>query len=321
MIPVIREWRYKTCPLKRKLKKVNIRKALSLCILLCMSLSCFAKGQGNQPFLKTRVVRDKVTEGENIMYEVILYSPSASVAGIEPVSSPGFEGLDVRHSAPDNKLVKVEVDGNDYYSAVIDRYFLRFPNKGKYLLTGANYRLGLNRQTEYFDPFWGPSLSSNVEVIGLKAPDVSVKVSGLPDRGKTQDFSGAVGDFEISAMIPEGSLRSGEDMFMMVTVSGTGNLENISLPEIREALPEGLQFKSMTDNLSHYVKDGELGSELEIECILTPKKEGSFVIDNLKFTFFNSRSGRYETIKAPRLEFEVAEGSTGKRRPPVIMEI
>ncbi|MDE6077309.1 MAG: BatD family protein, partial [Muribaculaceae bacterium] len=77
----------------------------------------------------------------------------------------------------------------------------------------------------------------------------------------------------------------------------------------------------MTDNIDHFVKDGELGSEVEVECMVMPKHEGTFTIENVRFSFFNSSTGKYETITAPALEIEVGEGLPGSGKPKVIMEI
>ncbi|MDE6769397.1 MAG: BatD family protein, partial [Muribaculaceae bacterium] len=208
-----------------------------------------------------------------------------------------------------------------YYTAVVDRYFLRFPEKGKFRIKGADYRLGFYRQQEYYDPFWGRSIGNVVDAVGLSAPEVSVRVLALPERGRPDDFSGAVGDFEIAAEFPDGEIKNGEDTLLTVTISGVGSLEGVLLPNIPAMLPEGLQFKSMTDNVSHYIKDGELGSEVEIECIVMPKREGKFVIDSLRFSFYNSFTGKYDTITASSLEIEAGSGLPSSGRPPVIMEI
>lgn len=290
-------------------------------ISIFAAVSSAAKENDASVYLETRISRDKVTEGENIVYEVVLFTPTPSVDGIELASFPDFEGIEVSRSAPDSKLTPVEIKGQPYYTAVVDRYFLRFPSKGKFSIKGASYNLGLYRQQEYYDPFWGRSIGNVIDKVALVAPDVSVRVAALPERGKPSSFSGAVGDFEISAAFADESLRSGEDALLTVTISGAGNLNGVTLPDIPSSLPDGIQFKSMTDTLSHYIKDGELGSEVEIECVVMPKREGTFVLDSLHFNFYNTATGKYETVTAPSVEIEVGSGLPGSGKPPVIMEI
>lgn len=273
------------------------------------------------PFLESRIEREKVVEGERLIYEVVLYVPEANVAGVEPVALPGFSRLPHTQTSPDSGFDRTGKDGIDYYTAVIDRYFVGFNEKGKFPVKGGLYRVGFNHPVQVNDPFWGPSVRNRLEVLELQAPDVTVKVSALPEKGKPDSFTGAVGDFQINAEIPSGNLRAGEDAYMVVCISGDGDLADSGLPDIRKSFPEGLQFKSMTDSRSHYVKNGRLGSEVEIEVVFLPKKSGSFTLDGLKFTFYNSRLGKYETAVAPPIVIEVGESLPGKDGASTIMDI
>lgn len=285
-----------------------------------MFLSAAGKGEEGA-FLRTRLSQEKVTEGESVTYEVVLFTPDPNVEGFELVSMPDFSGIDVNHSAPDRRLTQVELNGRKYYTAVVDRYFLRFPGAGKFNIKGGAYRLGKLSKKEYYDPFWGRTVGNVREAVNLTAPDRGVKVKSLPQRGKPDNFSGAVGDFDLTAEIAGGALRTGEDALLIVTISGIGSLQDVLLPDIRSQLPDDLQFKSMTDRVSHFVKDGELGTEVEIECTVMPKREGVFLIDALKFNFFDINSEQYKTITAPKIEIESESSLPGSGRPPVIMEI
>ncbi len=273
-----------------------------------------------KPFLKTRVEKEKVVEGERLIYEVELYSPVSTIAGVEMAAPPDFCGLPSKQSAPDASLEEVTVDGIPYYSAVIDRYFLGFNHKGKFSLKGGDYRLGLSHPVQYEDPFWGPRLGNEVEVVNLTAPGLTVKVNPLPTDGRPEDFSGAVGNFEISASLPQGEIRKNEDACLIINISGEGDLTNTTLPEMMKFFPEGLKFKSMTDTRSHYIKKGTLGSEIEIECIFSPKNIGEFVLKDISFNFFNSTTGKYETVTAPEITVEVADDDS-KSTSPVIMDV
>lgn len=293
-------------------------------LLLAVSVSCRMEARQKkspEPFLEARTDMSKAVAGERLMYEVILYTPDPSVAGVELAVSPQFSGLPHTPSSPDSNLDTITIDGKRYFSAVIDRYFVGVNNKGKYVIKGGAYRVGINRRMEVNDPFWGPTVVSRVEAIDLKSPDVTVKVGELPEKDRPSDFSGAVGEFSISAYLPEGDIRAGEDAELIVTVSGFGDLANATLPEIRKALPEGLVFKSMTENREFYVKDGSLGSEIEIECVFTPREEGEYCLDGLKFTFFNSKKEKYETSVAPPLIIKTVESGAKSEKPSVIMDV
>ncbi len=303
------------------MRNFKVTALLILLMLFIAAPQADARGKVEGPFLQARLSRDKMTEGETAVYEVVLFTPSPQIEGVEPVVYPEFTGADVSRSSADNRLTPIEINGKPYYTAVIDRYFLRYPESGKFKINGGQYRLGVYHKQEYYDPFWGRQYGNVVDAIALQAPESGVRVSALPQKGRPADFSGAVGDFEISVEFPEGKLRNGDDASMVVIIAGAGSLDGVLMPDIRAMLPESLQFKSMTDNINHFVKDGELGSEVEIECVVMPKKEGAITVDGVKFSYFNSKTGKYETIVASPVEITVEEGIPGSGKPPVIMEI
>ncbi len=75
------------------------------------------------PFIEASVNHEKAVEGERLIYEVTLFTPDASIAGIETVSEPDFGKLARRRSATaDIRLSETERNGEKYYSVVIDRF-------------------------------------------------------------------------------------------------------------------------------------------------------------------------------------------------------
>lgn len=273
------------------------------------------------PFLETKVNRYNTVEGEKVIYEVILNSAEASVAGVEVVSLPEFSGLDTGHIAPDSRLEEVEADGRRYYRAVVDRFFIGTDTKGKYVVKGGTYRIGINRQFAVNDPFWGPSLATRTEMFVLDAPDVRIQVAPVPLKGMPAGFSGAVGRFDIEMTLVNKEVRAGEDACLSVVISGNGDLSKSKLPEIHKSFGNGLHFKSMTDSMEHYIKNGSLGSEMEIECLFSAEKSGKYTIAPIDFSYFDSEAGKYVTVTTPPLEIDVIDAVRVSEDPPVIMDV
>lgn len=295
--------------------------ALIVLLLASVAFPVQAKEKARGPFLRAKVDREKVTEGERLIYEVVLFTPNPEVAGVESVYAPDFSGLPNTQSSADTRLEETVVDGQPYFSAVIDRYFLGVNQKGKYTIKGGAYKVGLNRRVRVNDPFWGPMVENEVDVFTLQSPDMKVQATALPEKGRPDDFSGAIGNYEVTAYLPEGIIRAGEDATLIISISGFGDLTDAALPDIRKAFPEDLQFKSMTDNRSHYVKDGRLGSEIEIECTFTPHKEGCYDVKGIDFNFFNSETGQYATATAPEVHVDVVTDCPEPDTPPEILDI
>lgn len=299
--------------------------ALRILTIIVFLAPCFASGKSRGkkavPFIEASVNHEKAVEGERLIYEVTLFTPDASIAGIELVSEPDFGELARRRSAADIRLSETERNGEKYYSVVIDRFFLGLEEEGKHTLKGGCYRIGYNRQEAVNDPFWGPGYVNRVEVEELSAPDVTVKASPLPEKGRPDNFSGAVGNFNVTVSVPSGEIIAGEEAYLVVTLSGDGDLSGVAPPDVRQAFAKPLQFKSMTENRNEYISKGELGSELEMECVFVAEKEGTFTIGPISFSYFNPRTRKYEQAESTPVTIEVESGSASKSSPPVYIEI
>lgn len=245
-------------------------------------------------YLKAYVNRENVATGERLIYEVRLYSPDKDVVGVTRMKQPRFEKLPHAQTAPDSQMDPItDIYGREWYSTVIDRFFLEVREDGKHAVKGGSYEIATRVPNGPNDNFWGLLPVAEVETEILKAPNVRVKSSKVPSKGRPADFSGAVGNFSVRVSAPQGYVKTGSEFPVIVAVSGEGNLDHAALPDIRKALPEGLQLVSVGDQRSHYVKDGALGSEMEIECRVCAPESGDFIIAPIEYSYYNSLIRKY----------------------------
>lgn len=279
------------------------------------------KEHKEESFLETTIEKKNVVEGERLIYEVRLFSTDPSVAGTEVADNPDFSDMPATRTAADTRLREVERKGKKYYSAVIDRFFIGANTTGRHKLKGGKYRIGYNRAVRIDDPFWGPSYANRLEIEEKDAPDVEIKVTSLPQNGRPEDFSGAIGEYELTLTLPEGEIIAGENTIAILTLSGKGDLTNIPAPDARQGFRDGLLFRSMTDNRQHFVTGGSLGSEIDMECIFYADKPGKYTIHPISFTYFDSGKGEYKRISTQPMEIEVTEDKVKSQSPPAIMNI
>lgn len=298
---------------------------LKYCILLAAFLSVFplrAAGKGGDDiFLESSLEKEKAVEGERLIYEVRLFSADPEIAGTELLANPDMGELPFKRSAADSRLSETVRDGRRYYTAVIDRFFIGANEPGKHTIKGGTYNVGLNHRVRVDDPFWGSAYSNRIEAKRLKAPDVALKVAALPERNRPEDFSGAVGKYTIQTWLPEGEIRAGENATMIVTVEGKGDLTDTPAPDVRQAFREGFTFRSMTDEKEHFISKGSLGSEMTLECIFTPDAPGEHTILPIRFTYFDSDSGKYVTVETEPVTLTVKPAKETRDGPPVFHNI
>jgi hypothetical protein len=141
----------------------------------------------------------------------------------------------------------------------------------------------------------------------VKAGDLSINVRELPEEGKPSDFSGAVGDFELSVDASRTSLEANESTQIKVKVSGKGNLKLLSIPEL--SLPSALEKydPEYTDNV-RVNREGMNGSVTDSYTVV-PRYAGSYPVDPVAFTYFDPNTKSYKTLNSDLFDLTV-EGST-----------
>ncbi|MDE5886576.1 MAG: hypothetical protein K2H46_03205 [Muribaculaceae bacterium] len=283
------------------------------------------EGKRNQSrgevYLQSGISKQKVMEGERVIYEVRLVTNNPDIAGIELVKAPVFGSLPYSHVAGDTSFREFIEDGKVFYSLVIDRYFIGAEEKGKYSVGGGTYRIGLKRPERVNDPFWGPSIVNRMEVVELEAPVRELKVASLPKNSRPELFSGAIGEFSISVFPPEKDILAGEENIIVIAISGKGDLTNAPAPDVKGGFREGLHFRSMTDDREHFITKGELGSEMKLECVFTADKPGKYVILPIKFCYYDSNRDKYVILETDPIEIEVKESKAIRSAPPVYHQI
>lgn len=267
-------------------------------------------------FLKATQLPKKVYDGERVIYEVALFTTNPNIVGIELIDLPSFSNLPFMQTAGDSEFTEVEIDGKPYFKMVIDRYFVGSNGRGVFTVGGGTYRVTDLHRTRVRTLFEGDVVVDKPVANDLTVAPESLKVSELPAKGRSEEFSGAVGSFSISLELPAEKPEAGKSCSMNVLISGKGDLSEARLPDIMHSYPSELGFKSMTDSRSHYVKDGGLGSEIEIEITFMPKKSGKFEIGKIGFHYFNPETARYETVFSEPAEIEVKEASSSNSSDP-----
>jgi hypothetical protein len=121
-------------------------------------------------------------------------------------------------------------------------------------------------------------------------------------------FTGLVGSFDISAQISKTDLKVGESATLEVTVSGTGNVQQIPEP----AFPELPSFKLYDDKPSGSVRRSgdRLTGRRTFRKALVPMTPGEHQVPALELPFFDPQSGRFQTASTSAMTLVVspAEG-------------
>lgn len=209
----------------------------------------------------------------------LFQSPSYS-----PPDTTGFWAINL---PTDKNLREVTLNGIKYLAQ--DFKTVLFPT------TAGDFTIGPATLVAQTDPF------NSAQTI--KTNPLKIKVMPLPEKGKTNNFSGAVGDYQMDVSLKQNEIERGQPVQITAKIWGKGNIQTISEPV--SSLPG--EFKKLSANgKEDLVKDkyGISGSK-SFEIVLIPLKEGKFTLPPFEFSYFDPVKKEYRSLKSPELGLNI----------------
>ena len=263
--------------------------------------------QDNDIFLKMELSRSKVVVGEPIIATLKLYQ-RVNIGGFENVVFPTFNGFWSQEiEAPTNIEFTREVYDDQIYNSALLRKFVIIPQQqGEIRIDPAEMVCLVNIRvspsgTSIFDGFFDDYRTVRKKVT---TGPVTVNVSPLP-AGAPASFGGGVGSFDISAKLSRDSLKTHEAASLLVTVSGRGNISLLEAPKVK--FPPDMEVYDT--KISEMVEQGGLSGSKYYEFPFIPRSHGDFVIEPIKYSYYDVNQGRYVTLETAPIPVSVARGS------------
>ena len=128
--------------------------------------------------------------------------------------------------------------GEDYRFIVLKKVVLYPQKSGKLVIEPLSLEIDVQLPTNRRTIFGQMVLAEGNKRVSAGAKTINVKA--LPEAGKPEDFSGAVGRFDFKVKPSKTNLKSGESLDLEVSVSGNGNLKLFTLP--KPVVPSSLEM-------------------------------------------------------------------------------
>lgn len=265
------------------------------------------KGDGNL-FLKANISKAEGYEQEALVYTVKLFTTYDAIKFIGATSAPKFQGFVVEESKDISSSLNYEtVNGKTYATAIIARYIIFPQMTGTLKVMGNTYTVSVDEREYYHDPFWGKMSVAKPLQLNVTPNDLQIKVKPLPTP-KPADFSGGVGQFTLSSTLPAQNFKSNQAASIVYTVSGSGNLKYVSLPDLNKLYPSQLEVYSATPTTDVKVGSSSVSGTSRYDYTFMPLESGSFEIPSVTLTYFNPQTGKYEHSTARGYSINVGIG-------------
>ncbi len=270
------------------------------------------KGDSNL-FLRASVNQTNVYEQQALVYTVKLYTTYDAIKFIGATAAPKFEGFVVEESKDiSNSLSAENYNGKVYATAVIARYVIFPQMTGQLKVIGNTYTVSVDQREYYHDPFWGSMSYATPLQLNVTPNDLVINVKPLPSP-KPADFSGGVGNFRISSDLKSTSFKSNTAASILYTVSGTGNLKYIQLPDLATVYPSQLEIYTPKTDVKADVNGGNVSGSVTFDYSFMPLEEGNFKIPQVKLVYFNPETGKYETSYAKGYDITAGKGEASSK--------
>jgi hypothetical protein len=263
-------------------------------------------------YLDAKVDRSRVYQNESVIIHYRIYTrlniSSYGIAALPNYSGFWAEDFPMQQQPQTRREV---INGQTYLVAEIKKTALFPQSVGKKklepLVIECEVQLPRRRSRDIFDQFFDDPFLARTTRQRVSSRSVEIEVLALPEEGKPVDFSGAVGNFSISASVDKSLVKANEAMTLKVKASGAGNIKVLPNPKID--LPSDFEVydPKVADNIDH--DNDQLAGSKTWEYVLVPRFQGSHEIKPITLSYFDPRAKTYKTAGTAPILLTVEKGA------------
>lgn len=260
-------------------------------------------------------------QGEQVIITYRIYTriPISQYSITRLPSMAGFWSQDLIKDNDKLNQTRETINGSEYVVAEIKKDAVFAQKSGKLVVEPLELdvvaqiqrKAARNRPNDpFFDNFFNDSFFGNTlqnVKKTLKSNALTINVVPLPSTGKPHEFSGAVGDFKISASVDQTSMKTNDAASLKFTITGKGNIKLVEKPVIDFPSDFEIYDPRITDNIQT-TATGISGSRT-FEFLMIPRNPGDFTIKPIEFAWFDTGSGTYRKARTEAFKIHVVKGA------------
>ncbi|MFN3967474.1 BatD family protein [Flavobacterium sp.] len=245
-----------------------------------------------------------LNEPITVVYK-LYFSYNIGISNWRELNKPKYndfwsQNIDIKQLKAEDGMFKGE-----RYRYVVLRKTVLYPQKsGKLEIEPLSLDIDCQVPTNRRN-YWGQPLMVE-DSKRVSAGSKIINVKPLPESGKPEDFSGAVGQFDFKVKPSKTTLKNGESLELTVSVVGKGNLKLFSLP--KPVLPSALEMYDPVHDENVSTPLTGMTGRITDKYTIIPQFKGNYQIKPIKFTYFDLASGRYKTLSSQPITINVMDG-------------
>ncbi|RXM46207.1 BatD family protein [Flavobacterium sp. YO64] len=266
------------------------------------------QGSGNELLqLVAEVSKTNPYLNEPITVVYKLYFNGIGVTGFKEVAKPKYndfwnQNIEVKQLA----IEEGNFQGQRCYYVVLKKTILYPQKSGKLTIEPFSLDIGVQLPTNRRDMFGQMIITEDNKIVSAGARTINVKP--LPEAGKPESFTGAVGKFNFTVTPTKTTLKSGESLDLMVSATGNGNMKLFTLP--KPVVPNALEMYDPVHDENVSTALSGMSGKISDKYTIVPQYKGKYAIKPMTFSYFDLSSGSYRTITTKEIMIDVLDGPT-----------
>ena len=256
-------------------------------------------------FVSASVSKNSPYAGEQIIYTFKLFS-LVRIGNLR-FQKPEFSGFTARQIGESRTYQKV-IEGRRFDVTELDYLLVSATSGIKTIdpaLLGCDVIQRKENRTFGFDSFFNDQFFGNLnsKPVVLRTDPITVNVKSLPENSTGVDFSGLVGQFQMTAEIDSRILKTGDSTTLSVTITGNGNIMDEEVPGIK--VPDGFkEYRDAPEETIGLGRNGYSGSKTFRSAIVA-LEPGEYKIESIDMVYFDPEKERYLPMHGGPFELTV----------------
>lgn len=272
--------------------------------------------------LFVRAVASKTNpyQGEQIIvtYKIYTRVPVSEYSVTRTPSTAGFWLQDLLRDSKKLNQFRETIDGQEYVVAEIKKDALFAQKSGTLTIDPLEMDVLAQIQRKvakrnfndpFFDSFFNDSFLGNTYQNvkkTIRSNELKINVKPLPENSRPKEFTGGVGDFNVTASIDREQLKANEALTLRFSISGKGNIKLVEKPAI--VFPPDFEVYDPRTNDNIVASANGVSGTRNYEYLLIPRNPGKYKIKPITFSYFDLSSQSYKNITTQGFEIDVAKG-------------
>lgn len=271
------------------------------------AVSTPAPANSSNVFIRVSANKNTVVEQEPIKLTYKLYTAS-QITVPSDLKMPNVQDFTIYEiEQPKTAQWSTEnINGKTYRCVTWKQYIVYPQSTGKLTIPGSSVQINRVVHHNNVDPIeqmFNPGSTYHEEEMEIVVPALAVNVVPLPQR--PANFSGGVGNFNMTAALSKKQVKAGEPVTVRVSLSGVGNMKLVKQPTVNFPKDFEVYDPKVTDNTQN-TNAGVEGS-MTYEFIAVPQNKGNYTIPAVEFTYYDTQTSGYKTIKSSAMNLKVDE--------------